>query len=400
MPFNLLANKQPSAAHSPSTDKDEGDPSHPIFTVRSTDTEERKLTVFRKMFSFNTDSASRKDNDSAQPDMMKKRSSLVPPNYVSIFTKRHFPLTRTSNKSEWAEQLISVPNNGIRSELADMYQIFEQMEKRPLVLTSDDVNLFYDWFNIFLLIVEEMFLLEETCLYAWIEKADELSAEDRKWEASPHRLTGELSEARRLKQKGKILKLGSEIRAYGQHFYGRPVLQSLPGLAAIVEQFTDELIAYLDLKKLILPGCIKARLSHKDRARFEKNYWLTTRRMEMPAYTVIASTRWMDRQEVRRWKAKWFAGPGKGIYGKWKKVFDKKHREIIDEFKRRVEESQQERDTQVMMHEMTLARVAETPAGHDSEQDSITRESCGSCGSSFHASFAASINALPPLQTC
>ena len=271
-----------------------------------------------------------------------------------------------------------------------MYAMFENMERRPLMLSTDDIDLFYEWFAAFYAILDQCFYLEEKCLYAWIEGADQLSEEERKWNPAPNKIEGSLSPAARTKRRGEILRLGFDIRSYRSRFEGRPVLQTLPALADAVDRFVNELVVYLDMKKDLLPSHISSNFNVKHRTKFEKNYWSTAKNMEGPALTIVAATRWMNRRQLRRLKAKYFPS-GKYVYSKWNATYFTTHRAIIVEFENRVTQSEAERENQVMLNNMARARAVtdvtdETTETDRQEHQPISRG--GSCRSVSYTEYS------------
>lgn len=366
---------------SSSTVNDENNPGHPLFSVQSNHTE-RGLAALRNALN----SITSKDANKEEPEDSQLRNlpSLVPPNYKNAFEMREFAYTTNFLRAQWAEELVAVPDNGMREELRDMYSIFADMEQRPTMLTGDDVTIFVEWFGTFLECIEELFYLEEQCLYAWIEGTDLLLAENRKWGTSTGRVKGTLSEAKRIRLKGDILRVGNDISVCVKLFERRPIAEVLPTLAAVVTRFVDQLVTYLDLKKDLLPPIIHKYLHQKDRARFERSYWDTARTLRHHECTIVLATRWMDRKQIRRWKGKYF-GPRKGLYGKWKTLFLDNHYAVVTEFAGRVLTSEKERLKQ--MEDNRAARAMMQQAIHalpnaqeytDSEAPSGLSSSCAS----------------------
>lgn len=311
-------------------------------------------------------------------------------------------IVRADPRKQWSLHTISIPDNGLKNQIIDMYTILADMEQRPMHLTMPDIDLFYAWFRIFYSIMEEIFFLEESCLYSWMEGTDNLSEEKRKWGTPTHKITGPLSEVKRVKCKGDILRLAREVRLCKDQFGGKPILQTLPEMANAIKEFVTQLISYLDKKKTHLPECINKRLKIHDRSRYEKHYWNSARKTESPAYLVIAITSWMNRRERRRWKSKYFLVKGKGIYGKWNKVYLSKYYEIVLEFSRRVTEAEAERQNNEKVNEMARARAVqpsfqnETASYTDDDVHSRTLTSCASSianSSVAHLSIATNLHA-------
>ena len=359
-----------------------------LFDVRSSDTNSGKLNLFRRIFSSSDDRLSPRASDSDA--LAQRRSSLVPPNYTPMFKMPQIDIVHADPKKEWALHTISVADNGLRNQIRHMYNILKLVEDRPMDLTMDDVDLFYKWFDRFYTVMVETFALEESCLYAWIEQVDILSAEQRKWRPSPSPLSGPLSEPKRILNKGDILRLARDVIHYREKLGGAPVCQSLPELAYIIGVFATHLLAYLDIKKCHLPSVISEKMDIKDRRRFEKQYWNAARHSDIASYLVVALTYWMSKKEVRYWKSKCYLVSGKGQYGKWSNSFRKQYDDIIGEFSRRVIAAEGERHKQGLLNEMARARAVRPPRDDDQEtvkadeaEGSKTFTSCGSAMASF-----------------
>ncbi|KAI0561177.1 hypothetical protein FGB62_91g114 [Gracilaria domingensis] len=364
-------------------------PGHPLFSITSADPEDRKQSIFRRMFSSNP--YVRSPSNTA-PD---KKYSMAPPNYEKLFTVIDADALKAARLEPGHPLYISsLTDDAIRSELKDMYCILGNMDLRPLMLTKTDTNLFFNWFAVLHSVISEVFYLEEAVLFSWIERADELTDEQRKWEKKPSPIRGELSEGRRKKKHGAILAISSEIIRYGSQFEGRPVMQELPQLAVHVRNLVAELHAYFDLKKLELPKMISERFSSRQAAALEKKFWATIRRMEHPAYLVSAMTSCMDRRSIRRIKNKFFPAHTRRLLQKWVGTYQENHKSIVTEFNQRLIESHRERENQLLESECARARAQEQQAliaEFATESDVAGNDSrAQSCASTFRDSFSAS----------
>lgn len=384
---SLQNRNQQSTTSTPQNRDQRNEQGNPLSNQPSSPSE-KGLAALRKALSSLASKESTPDNDDDKEDSNDepKVPPLIPPNYKNAFELRTFPFTANFPRSSWAEQLIAVPDNGIRQELSDMYSIFADMERRPTMLTADDVSLFVQWFTAFLTSLEELFYLEEQCLYPWINATDHLSEEHRKWGTSPTspHVKGALSAAKRMRCKGDIIRLGNGICSCERLFERRPIAECLPILADAVAPFVDELSSYIDLKRDLLPSIIHGHLRQKDRMRFERNYWDMARAQPAHKTTIVLATRWMDRSQMRKWKAKYF-GPRKGLYGKWKTEFMEDHCAIVTELADRVQMSELERIKQIEDNQTARARVQQgtqfmpSPVEYtDSEPQSELSSSCAS----------------------
>ncbi|CAN8065739.1 unnamed protein product [Agarophyton chilense] len=387
---NLLSLKRSSGndAENQSPTKVE-DPGHPLFTITSTDPEERSQNIFRRMFSSNPSTKS----VSNVPSL--KKCSMVPPNYEALFSVINGNVLEPERHDHGHPLYIcSLIDNAVRSELSDMYSILGNMDLRPLMLTKTDTDIFFNWFAVFHSVISEAFLLEEAVLFSWVEGADELSDEQLKWESRPHPIRGELSEGRRKKKHGEISAISSEIIRYASRFEGRPVMQSLPTLATHVRNLVTEFHAYFNLKKLELFPLISKRFSSRQVAGLEKKFWATIRKMEHPAYLISAMTSSMDRRGIRRIKNKFFPAHTRRLLQRWVGIYQENHKSLVSDFNERIVESYKEREKQVAENEYARAHaqvqeeVVEELASDSGMAENDSRAQ--SCVSTFHDSFSAS----------
>lgn len=312
--------------------------------------------------------------------LVKKASSLVPPNYTPAFKPRVFEPHQAYN--DWAEQVVAFSDNGLRAELADMYAIFASMEQRPLMLDSSDADLFLRWFRTFFAVLAEIFDLEEQVLYVWVEGVDTLPKEKRGWETSRGRVCRELSDVRRSRMKAEIMRIGNDIVHGDELFDGRPVAQALPALATIVEDFVNGLEEYLDVKKHVLPACIRSLLSQRDAGRFYRNFWETALTLKQAQFTIVAATRWMDGRAAAKFRKKRMSSQVRRMYDAWVSTFSEQHSGVVREFEERVRVSEAERVKQAELHGAALARAQDL---HDAQPSEYTgsEAASGSCASSL-----------------
>lgn len=292
--------------------------------------------------------------------LVKKASLLVPPNYVPAFRgSDHGDALVLQQPQDWAEDVVAVIDNGLRAELTDMYDIFESMEQRPLMLDSADVQRFSDWFATFFVLLAEVFDLEERVLFTWVEGVDLVPRQQREWESSRGRVCKELSDVRRARMKADVMRLGNEICQCEALFERRPVAPALPELANVVEQFVEGLVAYLELKRVLLPTCIRSLLSTKDAARFYRSFWELAERKACGTDIIVMVTRWRTRKQGLKWRKKHMSSRMRKLYTVWEEQFMTKHCGIVAEFEERVRASEAERVKQAEEHGAALARAQE-----------------------------------------
>lgn len=72
--------------------------------------------------------------------------------------------------SSWALDVFARLHNGIRRELIDMYNMIDAMQKHIQDLRSGDLNLFFDWWDLFSSYIEVSFDLHAKLLVPWVLK--------------------------------------------------------------------------------------------------------------------------------------------------------------------------------------------------------------------------------------
>lgn len=344
-----------------------GNPGLPLFSADSGEPG-RSSGKLMQMFSWGRSPAllAAKGEDRAA-FLMKKRSSLVPAGYENVFTDNTPPLTIAS-KSEWSLEVVTLLNNGLRHELADMYAILIQMEQRPLTLTIDDMDLFFQWLSVFTLAARAIFDLEEKALYAWIEGKDMQSAEDKKWCEAPQKIKGDLSEGKRMLLKGDILQHLEKLDDSGSDmFFGRPVIEKLGELAESLDAMVKSLCRYLDCKESKLPVIIiQHSLTQKDRKRLETHQWnaiipLASGDKDFARMIRACITRWMTPAVFSKWRKKWVPSFTKTENGLCRDAYYKKHYRAVKDLADRLLADEEERTRAAEEQGALRARVSAIP---------------------------------------
>jgi hypothetical protein len=358
-------------------DREEGEspslanPGLALFSINSQDAPggDRKL---RKMFSWGRQEAASNMGSCAGASHDEEENEKTPlsvqqqPTFVSPIVK----LTYVRSRAEWALEMVALVNNGIRAEISDLSKMWAAMEKWPLMLTTNDMSVFFAWFGTFASIVRTLFELEERCLFAWIEGKDMMTSEERKWDATSGRIKGVLSEGRRVLRKGTIVGLLDGVEMYtAETFAGRPVAERLPQLAHLANELVESLLDYLALKEELLPEVIvSSGLKLKDRKRFERHMWSEIHKVFPPGASaasispvhagliLVAATRWMSGPARRRWQRKYQPGSARE-YGEWSELFFTSHCVAVVELERRVAEAEEERVRQALENSNVHARA-------------------------------------------
>lgn len=351
----------------------------------------RKLLSWgRRQGSRNTENEPREEHKSqGTGKLFKRTSSMLPPNYSSVFVDRTPALTIVSKRSQWALEIVAMSSNGVRQELRDMYKMLTDMERRPLTLTTDDMDIFLRWFGTFGRVLEILFELEEKCLYAWVEGKDQMSEEDLKWQNPHNTIKGDLSEGRRMKRKGLILqRLITVQRSGSDMFTGRPVAERLPELAVLLDEFVRALLQYLEAKESHLPRVVMDNLTQKDRRRYEQLYWSSLLRAagndrDIANIVTVSITRCMGRRQRSRWRRKYFKGMSRREYALAQKAYFREHYSLIKELEGRVAADEVERIQMAAENAALRARadaVGDWPAEQpiDTDDDSLATLSVAS----------------------
>lgn len=360
-----------------------GNPGLPLFSADSGDASGSKSGKLRSMFSWGRkgSEASGSADADATGMLAKKVSSLVPAGYENVFTNKSPPLT-IAGKGDWALETVAVLNNGVRQELADMYTMLMEMEKRPLTLTIDDMDTFFEWFAVFASITRTIFDLEEKSIYAWIEGKDMQSEEDKKWIEAPQKITKDLSEGKRMKMKGQIIQHLDRLDESGsQMFFGRPVIEKLGDLAQDLDAMVGSIAEYLESKEKHLPVYVKQHsLTEKDRKRCEDLQWREVHEIsgnpDIGKMVVVCASNWMDRSTLRTWKRKWLSTVSRKEYGEYKSLYHLKHCSAMKEMDRRLEKDEEERNQAAGEQDALRARVSTLPISDEQHAERSEPNEC------------------------
>lgn len=300
--------------------------------------------------------------------LIKKVSSIG--HRGSVFFDRSAQLRYTQPNGSWALELVALINNGIRLELRDMYKMFACIEQCSLMLTAQDMDEFFKWYQQFADMLSTVMEAEETGLYAWIQRKDQMSREARKWDDPNRKIQGELSEGRRMRTKGQIMLMAGQVTQYGADaFVGRPVAEALPGLARRIDDFVQPLLEYFVDKECILPKAIteNSHLTVKDRVKCEEKTWahiLKNPIGETPGeFGIVMGTRWMDKTTLRKWKRKYFKAGGRREYERWSQKYQSSHVNIVSRLERKVADAERERKAQVAESASAIERARRANSG-------------------------------------
>lgn len=287
--------------------------------------------------------------------------NLAPPNYKRVFTPRKFPIEIVMNKKkDWARDIVVTSNNGIRSELNDLYNLFAVMERRPLQLDHDDVDLLFRWYEVFNKILENFFELEEVCLFEWIEGRDLIKGSEKYWKEPEGKITsGVFATGRRNKRRGEILAIMRDVMGFKNYFEGYPVLQILPRFAKMVQQLVPMIEHYIVEKEELLVQIIEERLARKDRARYDYRFWSKMKVLDIGDFTFVCMMRWMSTKERKRWMArmKAFKIIRSKTVNAWIDKYEIEHHGVVVECEQKLRIAVEEKKAQIKIHENAIERA-------------------------------------------
>jgi len=156
---------------------------------------------------------------------------------------------------DWWIDVFSLYHNALRREMQDMYYMLTSMHKRVLTLAHDDVNQFFDWFDVFVMFLEWYFKVEEIALYPWVE--ERLVMPD------------ELQKLPRLQLKAQVVEIVKTVDECLGKFDYLPAGEVLPSLLNGVGTFAPMLVGYFRrVEKQVCP-LIKEAFTEDDKKKLD-----------------------------------------------------------------------------------------------------------------------------------
>mmetsp|Transcript_5615 Transcript_5615/g.10006 ORF Transcript_5615/g.10006 Transcript_5615/m.10006 type:complete len:369 (-) Transcript_5615:531-1637(-) len=252
---------------------------------------------------------------------MKKMTETVlkePPLYLADY-----------GQGSWQLDVFSFPHNAIRREMSDMYYLVASMQKRVLDLSHDDIDDFYDWFDIFQMFVQWYFVFEEKLLLPWVAPATEL--------------TGILSEAERKKRHESLLERLSDIDLCQDRFSHLPAGEVLPALIVALDRFSPSIIEYFGEQEKTLPFALTQLYGEEDKKKFDEvvlEYIRNSEDNHTIMHLLLRPIKSHDltaevRKQYLNYGGFWQRIKFKRSYEKSRPEFKQQHTEIVKQFYKR-----------------------------------------------------------------
>mmetsp|Transcript_14866 Transcript_14866/g.31889 ORF Transcript_14866/g.31889 Transcript_14866/m.31889 type:complete len:340 (-) Transcript_14866:443-1462(-) len=240
------------------------------------------------------------------------------------------PLYMTDfGRGDWAMDVLAWPHNALRREMSDMYYLVASMQKRVLDLGHEDIDDFYDWFDIFQMFVQWYFQLEEKLLLPWIEPTTYLA--------------GILDEASRGRLREQLVSRLKDIEECHERFQHLPAGEVLPALISALDKFSPKLLEYFNEQERALPKAIASVYSEEDKNKLDERVLDFVRNSEDNHLIMHLLLRPIKndakKSDLRR---RYLAAGGffqkmrfKKTYEKSRKDFREQHADIVKQFYKR-----------------------------------------------------------------
>mmetsp|Transcript_6832 Transcript_6832/g.12230 ORF Transcript_6832/g.12230 Transcript_6832/m.12230 type:complete len:349 (-) Transcript_6832:1035-2081(-) len=229
----------------------------------------------------------------------------------------------------WARDTFAWPHNAIRREMSDMYYLVASMQKRVLDLGHEDIDDFYNWFDIFQMFVQWYFQIEEKLLLPWVEGATYLG--------------GMLEESARTELKAKLISRLKDIDDCQDRFSHLPAGEVLPALIVALDKFSPGLLEYFNEEEKSLAAEISNTYTQKDKELLDARVFDFIRNSEDHHIVMHLLLRPIKDSETKTELRKKYLANGnflqklrfKRTYEKSRKEFREGHVDIVKQFYKR-----------------------------------------------------------------
>uniref|UniRef100_A0A7S1TMT3 Uncharacterized protein n=1 Tax=Erythrolobus australicus TaxID=1077150 RepID=A0A7S1TMT3_9RHOD len=259
-----------------------------------------------------------------------------PPLYLSTYAN-----------GDWWVDVFSLYHNALRREMQDMYYMLTSMHKRVLTLGHEDVNSFFEWFDVFVMIVEWYFKVEEIALFPWVEERLEMPEE--------------LQKMQRLQLKAQVVEIVKTVDDCFGKFDYLPAGEVLPALVEGVGTFAPMLVGYFRrIEKQVCP-LIKEAFTEADKQRLDVRCIETLWNSDESGILLECLARPLRNEETRKEFRRSYlevrnrtsgsinAAKKKMAFVKNKKEFYTDHQRIVDEFYNRWQSAFEEAEREEYM---------------------------------------------------
>lgn len=220
--------------------------------------------------------------------------------------------------TSWAVDIFVRPHNGIRRELIDLYNIVDSMQRRIQDLRSQDLRIFFQWFDAFSSLLETVFEVSDQLLIPWAVG-----------DGTPP--TG-LGEAARSANKAHIEAMLKEFDIVVAQMGRRPPDESL---AKIIKSLKHIHLCfdYLESVENLMPEVAEASRSEKEGRRMEKKVAAYLHKNGDPDYRrfhLLQVGRGMTNEVASAWK-RVLPGVIRITSSAQRNAFQAKHLRCVDE---------------------------------------------------------------------
>lgn len=169
--------------------------------------------------------------------------------------KRPDGLNLVTLGSSWSVDIVLRPHNGVRRELIDLYNMVDSMQRRVQDLRSQDIKMFFGWWDAFVSLLETVFDVSNKVLIPWAVGS-----------GSPPSV---LNEAARNANKENVNAMLKEFDIILEQLSRRPPDESLAKIIKGLKHI-HQLFLYMEAVESLIPEIIEAARSEKEVRRMEK----------------------------------------------------------------------------------------------------------------------------------
>lgn len=253
------------------------------------------------------------------PEMDILRTARIPKQAVAMELVYKYPdIKMTPFGNSWAMDSFALIHNAIKAELSDLYNIANVMQRRKLLLTLKDIDVFYEWWVDFREFTLQALTIEEEVLFPWIGSKDYLR--------------GAFKRSERMRVNGATRNTIANITEYREKFLPYlPVGERLNGFLVQLKEF-DTLLMHYDAVAASLPGYIETLFKQKEKDANTKEVVAAFRGSDGYNRNLVLLARWMPDRTMKRWALSNLRSKDLLHFKGWRRMMQEEHCGIARSF--------------------------------------------------------------------
>lgn len=211
-----------------------------------------------------------------------------------------------------AYDIFALFQNSLKKQLLVAYNTLEGLLRYKFAVSRDEVNLFFDWFDIFTDTALAFLAVEEEELFPFLEN-------------NKIELPAKLSKAERMKLKDKMASALQNIDSQRNMFKLLPPPEIVPRITTLVPQFLNSIVDYYDIQSLHLPMAVqKANINKLENSKVAPLRSQIMKSLKSrPNYNiyVVFMSHWLKGSKLKAWKSEFLTTMDSFRYEQWIRKF-------------------------------------------------------------------------------